>query len=298
MKILIQENKDNINTKFHYIGRIVAAAENVNAQAWMEKDLHRVYDVLDTVQPDMLILGYENLNPDIVEYLSQSDISLVLDVTNIKAQNLKELESIVEENNINCKLLITEKKEHESKINTFELSACADVVTPYSDPVDYKVEALLISETEDFDKSLLSKFNSYHTCYAPSSLVVPINAPDLTPVYDFDFLLNSNQLIGLYNKYDHVIINGSLEYCTSQIFFDATLRAKKVTLKYPEKDKERFIDFLKSTFVEFSEEPSSEQVKQQIQFNHTCINRVMQMLIALDMKEQAQSLSARLGGGQ
>ena len=116
MKILIQENKDNINTKFHYIGRIVAAAENVNAQAWMEKDLHRVYDVLDTVQPDMLILGYENLNPDIVEYLSQSDISLVLDVTNIKSQNLKELESIVEENNINCKLLITEKKEHESKI--------------------------------------------------------------------------------------------------------------------------------------------------------------------------------------
>ena len=61
MKILIQENKDNINTKFHYIGRMVSAAENVHAQPWMEKDLYKVYDVLDTYQPDMLIIGYENL---------------------------------------------------------------------------------------------------------------------------------------------------------------------------------------------------------------------------------------------
>lgn len=298
MKILIQENKDNINTKFHYIGRMIAAAENVHAQPWMEKDLYKVYDVLDTYQPDMLIISYENLNPDIIEYLSGSSISLVVDITNINTENLKELESLIESNNIKCQLFITEKTEHDSKINTFELSACADIVTPYSDPVNYNLEALLISETEEFDDSLLSKFNSYHTCYAPSDLVVPINAPDLTPAYDFDFLLNSNQLIGLYNKYDHVIINGSLDYCTSQIFFDATLRAKKVTLNYPEKDKDKFMDFLKSTFIEFTEEPSSDKIRQQIHFNHTCINRVMKLLIALNMKEEAQSLSARLGGGQ
>ena len=66
MKIIIQENKDNINTKFHYIGRMVSAAENVHAQPWMEKDLYKVYDVLDTYQPDMLIIGFENLNPDII----------------------------------------------------------------------------------------------------------------------------------------------------------------------------------------------------------------------------------------
>jgi len=296
MKVLIQDYRDNNSSRFQYLPGMLSMIDGVEIYKWERKNLSKVYDTFDSIKPDLVIMHYQSLNQDIVKYLkSSTNIRIVFDVTDITETNIKELEEIVSSNNINCPLVITERGPQSTVLKTLVVPPCADIVTPSPLAPTYEIETLFVSETEDYDKSLLTAYESYHTCLVPTETVIPLEQPDFVPNNGFDFLLNVSHLNPLYKNYKQVVIHGSLEYCTSQIFFEALIRANKVILKYPESERDNFLTFLGKTFSESDKDPTEEQIKEQIKAKHTCVSRSLELLVALGMQQEAQILVNKVG---
>jgi len=296
MKILVQDYRDNNSTRFQYLSGMLGMIDGVEIYKWEKRNLSKVYDTFDSIKPDLVIMHYQSLNIDIVKYLkSYKTIKMVFDITDISETNIKELEEIVSSNDINCALVITERGLKSTTLKTLVIPPCADIVTPSPMAPSYEIETLLISETEEYDKSLLKDCESYHACLVPTETVIPLEQPDFVPNNGFDFLLNVSHLNPLYKNYKQVVINGSLEYCTSQIFFEALIRANKVILKYPESDRDNFLEFLGKTFSDSDKDPTEEQIKEQIKARHTCVSRSLELLVALDMQQEAQILVNKVG---
>lgn len=276
MKILIQNYSSPISSEPLYFNQTFTMTEDVESLLWSPNSVS-TYDVFDRFQPDAFVCHHMGITNEIVSYLSSSpNIKTAINITNITKENLDMLEKAIKETNINCAFMFSNNYDFvdQCKPQSCEykkILPCADIYFMPSQVPDYNLEAAIIANehNERFDE-LESKYKSYH------KMKIGTESDD-----NFDLNVNVIMLSSLYDKYDEFVICDTLDIAFSQIFFDAFLKSKRVSVKLPDDQNSFFTKALAEIFEDEGEEDMLNKIKNQIKTNHTCVNRSRQLVEGL-----------------
>lgn len=138
---------------------------------------------------------------------------------------------------------------------------------------EFNLEAAIVAnQYNDRFSEIETEYNSYHK--------MKLGAEQDS---GFDLTVNVIMLASLYDKYDEFVICDTLDIAFSQVFFDAFLKSKKVSVKLPKDQQHLFTKALAEIFEEEGENENEmiDKIKNQIKTNHTCINRSRQLIESL-----------------
>lgn len=276
MKTLIQNYASPISSEPLYFNQTFTMAEGVESMLWSPNSVS-VFDVFDKFQPDTFVCHHMGISNDILTYLaSNTKIKTAINITNISKENLDSLEKIISENNINCAFMFSNNydfvDQQKPQSNKYEkILPCADVYFLPSEVPEYSLEAAIIAnQYNDKFAELENKYGSYHKMKIGSE-----------QDENFDLNVNVIMLSSLYGKYDEFVICDTLDIAFSQIFFDAFLKSKKVSVKLPENQQHLFTKALSEIFEDEDEDDMLDKIRNQIKTNHTCVNRSRQLIEGL-----------------
>lgn len=279
MKILIQNYVNNISSKPAYLNHCINSLESSSSFLWDVNKIS-VYDAMDKVTPDVILVHHAGISNDLVRYLtSERETDLIVDVTGMQQHHLDQLEGSLGSINLPIKFLLSEIPSNidnlKSKNKKINIAAGTDLFMGKRMAPDFKIEGCVIGriKTKSFEEAC-SKYNSYHR-------VLVRDYKNQGNREDFDMESNVVSLRTLYEKYGEVVINGDMKYIFSQLFFDAIAHSEKISLKYPEEQSELFKETLGVIFKETEEDPSIQNIKKQIEENHTCVDRCAEFLSAV-----------------
>ena len=107
---------------------------------------------------------------------------------------------------------------------------------------------------------------------------------------EFDLSTDIQLLRGMYGKYKEVVLTSDISVVFSQVLFEATLNANKLSIKVDKKQQPTLDKILASLFHDDGSDDVGKLVKQQIQRKHTCVNRAAQLCKLLKNEEATQKL--------
>jgi len=276
MKILIQNYASPISSEPLYFNQTFSMTEGLESLLWSPSSIG-VFDVFDKFQPDAFVCHHMGVTNEILTYLaSNTKIKVAVNITNISKENLDLLEKLISENNINCEFMFSNNYDFidqcKPQSNVYKkILPCADIYFSPSQVPDYNLEAAIIANTyNEKIKDLESKYKSYH------KMKIGAEQSD-----DFDMNVNIIMLSSLYEKYEEIVICDTLDIAFSQIFFDAFLKSKKVSVKLPDDQEHLFTKALAEIFEDEEEDDMLNKIKNQIKTNHTCVNRSRQLIEGL-----------------
>lgn len=275
MKILIQNYASPISSEPLYFNQAFQMTEGIESMLWSPNTIS-TYDVFDKYQPDIFICHHLGISNEIISYLSGTPIQIVVNITNITEDNLTILEDMLAGNNITCRLMFSNNYDFVAQpkpknIKYEKILPCADVFFLESQIPDYKLDAMMVSSAHnDRMEQLEGKFESYH------KMKVGVEQDE-----NFDMNVNVIMLSSLYSRYKEVVICDAIDIAFSQVFFDAFLKSEKVSIKLPKNQEHLFTTALSEIFKEEGDENLVENIRGQIKENHTCINRVKQLMGAI-----------------
>lgn len=279
MKILIQNYSSPISSEPMYLNQTFQMTEGIESMLWSPNSIG-VYDVFDRFKPDVFVCHHLGLSQEIVTYLaSNPGIKLAVNITNISQENLDAIEKLFTENSqdgIDCKIMFSNNYDfvQQAKPKTIryeKILPCADVYFLNNQVPEYSLDAAIIaSRVNEKMGQAEEKFTSYH------KMKLGAEQDD-----NFDMNVNVMMLAALYGRYEEVVICDSIDIAFSQVFFDAFLKSKKVSIKLPESDEKFFTMALSEIFEEEGDENLLENIKDQIKKNHTCVNRARTLLEAV-----------------
>tara|TARA_Y100000592_G_scaffold14675_3_gene21215 strand:- start:14711 stop:15544 length:834 start_codon:yes stop_codon:yes gene_type:complete len=276
MKILIQNYASPISSEPLYFNQTFSMTEGLESLLWSPSSIG-VFDVFDKFQPDAFVCHHMGVTNEILTYLaSNTKIKVAVNITNISKENLDLLEKLISENNINCEFMFSNNYDFidqcKPQSNVYKkILPCADIYFSPSQVPDYNLEAAIIANTyNEKIKDLESNYKSYH------KMKIGTEQAD-----DFDMNVNIIMLSSLYEKYEEIVICDTLDIAFSQIFFDAFLKAKKVSVKLPDDQEHLFTKALAEIFEDEEEDDMLNKIKNQIKTNHTSVNRSRQLIEGL-----------------
>ena len=110
---------------------------------------------------------------------------------------------------------------------------------------------------------------------------------------EFDLTVDIRAMMAFYGRYDEITLVDDVNIVSSQILFDATLRANKVSIRVAEEQQETLDKILATLFhtVDDSED-IGEIVREQIKRKHTCFNRTARLTRLLKTESASRALQA------
>lgn len=266
MRILIQDYSSNISTEPQYLA---ACLHQVGQEVHMWKeDTSPIFDVFNRFKPDLFVLHVSKMDEDTIKCIAKFDTKVCLNVSNspIDVQSIKDTFSSIGVNNVK---LFT---------NDFWVEG-AEVLLPAFDPFlptvkQFSIPFVAVSMGDLEEAKLAAEEQEvYHLINFGSNAVE-----------GFDFTHNIN-LVGHLNNYDKTVMHLPGDICCSQVFFQSTIRAKKLSIKPTDKE-ELFSKFLELAFQPEETTKSVEAVvKSQIAKKHTAFNRAKQILDIWNFEE-------------
>jgi|DEB0MinimDraft_4_1074332.scaffolds.fasta_scaffold00009_11 hypothetical protein len=128
MKILIDNYSDHNNSQSLYLNEGFKTFGHESHV--FDVASNSVFDVCDTVNPDILIISANRINKGVIEYLQQSNLKLIINVDNLNLDNTKELASFLKENNVEVGFLFTSEESFPrsiDRLNVVKVYQAADV---------------------------------------------------------------------------------------------------------------------------------------------------------------------------
>lgn len=288
MKISFYNYANAKSTEPLYLQRTLHQA-GVESTVWADPQIS-AFDFFDTVKPDVFVTHYATLTTDIIKYLSNSNIDLVLNTTSATPSDMLSLEGMINETNIKCPLMfhneIQPSAKATSKIKTEEILPACDVFFPQMPPSQRTIPVAIVSSEEgelldDTIKQINSE--SYH--------LLSYGKED----DKFDMSVDLAALNKIYHLYDTIILVGDVNEVTSQVFFDMTLKSRRCSVRIKDEQQPIFNKFLSRII---SEEPTENDdpaaiknmITAQILRKHTAYNRAERLMKFLKNDEAVRNL--------
>lgn len=289
MKILIENYSNYLSTEPQYLAQCINQTTS-KAELWNTNQLS-AFDAIDLASPDIVLCHHScKVLTDVIKYLKDSNIELILNISGIKQNSLSIVEKIINKNNIKCKLLITNdhKEINPLKSENFKilnLLPSADIFIPKQQVPDWNIEAGLISLSNGLDKKQIDQYTEkYSTIHR---IMIANTNETLTNL--FDYSINIINGCSVYNKYKNIILHLSTKLAFSQLLFDIYLRANNVILETD--DRNLTSQILNSLFENEDKNVSTtEKIKNQINKKHTCTHRTIKLLRSLECAEDIKIL--------
>ena len=278
MRALIQNYINGESTEAGYITEALNRA-GANAELWT--DGMSAYDKMDLFKPNVVFCHYMFLTGDIIRYLSNSQIDIVINISGIQQHELDTIVNEIKDKNINCPFLFSNLPREAIKVK-------ADGVKVHS---IMNAADIFLNATEDFndieidlgvvcDYDATSKF-SEQTADMRSWHFLS-TSPDMQTS---DILAPIQQMPSLYGRYKKLIVTVDGPRIP-QHFFDAVVHGNDVSFqsKYGTQDK-----VSQAVITKLLGEDNTKW-KSHVEKKHTCLNRVDKILSLLGVKDLAKNI--------
>lgn len=286
MKLLFQNYSNRNMTEPAYLCNALNQC-GIESLLWANPQVS-AFDMLDSVNPDVFVTHFETMNSDILTYISQAkDLKTIINVTGASEMQYNDIKKVAEDCNV--PFLFTNSVKIPSYMDAKQLYPAADVFAPSppSFQESYPLAMLVDKMSENIEKQV-EKNGLYHLLYVGRE---EKQGP-------FDVSVSAQDLYGIYPLYDECRLVGSNDFCFSQIFFDANLRCKKVSL-VPE-DPVSFYGNLSKIFKvsdslkegDVSDDAIGKEIRQQVRTRHTPYHRAATLMKHLKDKESLEKVEA------
>lgn len=283
MKTLIQNYTSTLSTEAMYINRCFSES-GFESVLWTEPNVS-AFDAFDFTKPDLFIGHYKFLTQDIVKYLAgNKNVSLALNVTGANEQEIEQIDNLIDLG-IDMPLVFsnlyqptTPSKTKKAKF--IHLYPAADIFLPINNVPEYEIDnCILTVDNGPLTEEAKKGKESYH--------LFSFNGGSGYA----DFELDVAAMTSFYRRYKKIHITGDINLATSQVLFDAMLKANDVNLKVPKEQQSKLDEILSLLFVETPEKKDLKEIlRDQIKTKHNCFRRVARLCRSLKIKEAAQKM--------
>jgi hypothetical protein len=244
-----------------------------------------VYDTFDTVKPTHLVCHYEFVDNSLMEYLNDNlNIKVAMNVTGATETQTKSIKGVF--NNV---VMFTNAMKAQSGVDT--LWPAHDMFNSFKSDNDPRIGVGVCAES--FSEKLeefVSDKDVYHLLYI---------GKDKEKEAVFDLTVEARSLPQLYPIYKGFHIHGDLNFCTSQIFFDATMNSLP---SVDCTDEQGFDNFLSTCMKKPDKYMDTDSIvgamRQTIMQNHTPFHRAARLMKIMGEKEamsKVETLKSKRG---
>ncbi len=276
MKFLISDYSSSETTEPLYLNTIFNSL-GCNSTIWTQNT--SAFDALDIAKPDVLITHFTKISKDMLVYLRESkEIDIIINITGLNQENLKRVESALNEFEIKPLFFFVNRYDHNLKSHKTNINVIlhgADVLFGKHGKA-YSIENAIIVNNKD---QITPIGETYH--YLSSSQNMENEA---------DIVMPAHKLITLYHNYDNVIFKYFTNYLPQE-FFDAGYYNGSVYFDINDRS------YLDQCLVKlFGEEnvctKENSKIYHKIKQKHTCLHRAKSMLSQLPCKEYTDRLQS------
>lgn len=265
MRILFHNYSNETTTEPLYLFQALQKS-GIDAHVWADQNVS-AFDIFDQIKPDVFVSSFRNITPDIIKYLEQTpNISLVLNVTDISENQMKDVEVSLKSKKIKIPFIFTNSFEYkplpETRIKCERIYPAFDLfrVRPKTQEPICKEAVLSRSFDGHLEKQLVDK-EVYHL----------IQVTQGEKDENFDLRVNVSSVQELAQYYESLFLVGDADFCSSQLFFDLNFNADNVTVRV--EDEDNFYKFLSTVFEATETWVTPMQIKQQLKSRHTPFHR-------------------------
>jgi hypothetical protein len=267
MKFLISNYSSYWNTEALYLnGSLNTVEDNISAIYDPNKS---AYDNFDIVKPDIFITHFTHLSRDIVSYIKDTKIKLVICLSGIEekdASKVKEVVDSLESNGIIASYYGYVSWASQYKFKFLNLLPAADIFVNRT-KANFKIDKLIFIDSED---QLVEQDGTYH---------FTTTVPELHN--KVDFVLPIFGLNSIFKCYDQIVFSKS--YIGSQVSFDAIYSDVKTIF-----DVQKDTDLLSNIF-------KGEKFLSSVKKKHTCLNRTKSLMSFLSCNDLVQKIENKIG---
>lgn len=276
MKFLISDYSSEHTTEPLYLNTIF---NSIGCPSTLCPQNMSTFDAFDIIQPNVFITHFSKISRDVVAYLKdRKDIDIVVNVTNLRQDSLKELESVLYDNNIKPLFFFVNNYDHQlkAKTNINVILHGADVLFGSINKMFNIDCGIFVDKPEDVNPV----GETYH--YLSNSQKMENIA---------DIVMPAHKLTQFYPSYNKIIFK-YFNNMLPQIFFDSAYYGR--TVYYDVQDRSILDAHLQKLFGEsgLCVDEDTGCVSQRIRHKHTCLHRAKSLLSQLPCKEYTDKLQA------
>lgn len=213
MKIIIQDYTTAYSSESRLLYMAFQSYEGIEAFFWDTQSNESSYDVMDSINPDFLILNALGVNQDLLHYFAYNNVGKIA-ILKVPNEITEEQRKLIDDSEFVKKhvcLAISNKSMN--NVRTVNLNPCVD--TNIKDVyVQNKIPLCIVTQKNSISPFLLKLSESFHVMSYEKNDIADIFGPNIT-------------LCGLYHNYEQIVFDGITEF--EQPFFDALYRNTNVT---------------------------------------------------------------------
>lgn len=273
MRILFDNYVTLTSSEASYMNGVLNQA-GVESLFWSDKRIS-TYDILDSTNPDVFVTHYRQFTQDLTKYLSgQTKIELALNISGVTENEMKSIEALLETYNIKCKLMFSGdiNPVKPEKIKFEEMLPAADLFFPFNPPSKGKRigYGIVCQQRDDLINKFVEDKDVYH-----------ILGVSEKPQPSFDLPVNVKTINDITQIYSQVVLAGDIRLVTSQLFYDAILRANKCSVITKPSQEGVWDKHLKRLFNipdKGDDANIKEAIRSQVMQRHTAANRASRLM--------------------
>jgi len=269
MKALVQNYVTAFSTESMYIAETINRIENCSAAYW--KNNISAYDIFDTINPDIFFTHASFLKRDTIEYLSNSKIQCILNVTGLNQEIINNINGLIVDEKINCPLIYTNEigVHIRSKINFQYIPLAFDVYNPTVNEIPmYNIDLGCYSINKNVDVD--EKYKTFHVIGTISNVDIKstiLEIPTLCTRYKKFAIYDDSNIVS--QAFYTSLYNGV------PTFYQTANNNIKQAIKKITKTENSFD-------INNEENYNWQEIQQHIKEKHTCVNRVKSIFSNFD----------------
>jgi len=213
MKIIIQDYTTAHSSESRLLYTELQSYENIEAFFWDVHQNKSSYDLMDSINPDFIVLSALGVNKDLLHYFTYNNIGKIV-VLKIPNGTTQEQIQVIDDSEFVKKHVCLAISEKEMKnVRTVNLNPCVDTNIP-DIPMKNHIPLCIVANKSNIHPFLLKLSESFHVMSYEKNDLADIIGPNIS-------------LCGLYHNYDQIVFDGITDF--KQPFFDALYRSSNVT---------------------------------------------------------------------
>lgn len=265
MRFLIHNYSSPVSSEPLYLYQALQHA-GIEVQLWADPNMS-AYDAFDRVQPDVFVSSYTHINDQIMEYLLKSKkIKVMLNVTGASESQLRGIKNAFSGVELSLFTNSFNVAGAETMYPAFDIFNGPQPIVEIQDKLD---TAIICEEISEKVEDLIGQKDVYHILYIGEG----------EKPAGFDLRVDIRSVKKILSLYKNVILVGSNELCSSQVFLDMSMYADNFNVVAEDQDlfyNKCLMTLFDNKNVDESKQ-LNEQIKSQIKSKHTPFHRAARL---------------------
>lgn len=282
MKFLIENYSNDVSTQPLYFNKHIN--ETQGYKAFIRHNNASLFDIFDTIKPDVYITSINTLSKDALLYLQENqNIKLLISIDGLQEDNFINLDRILQSYNVQCHFFFSSRDKSYSRKHRFvTIRNGADINIKQDLSINYRLNKCIVTQKDNQKVDYKKKYTgAYHVVTSNQSLVATADA--YIPI---------TLMPSVYRMYDEILFV-DIDSDIPQAFFDALYYGNKVYYDITDENiatrvREAIANIIGNEYIlDYNDTNKTDNfvdIKNVIRDKHTALNRTKTLLSQLPQK--------------